>query len=151
MGNILPVWIEYLVYLSSGREGELRIAGLDPVNDRKGVQGVWAMKKDRALGYLKDLIDLYRLGLERPLPFMPKLSEAFLEHAQEGEEKAKEWLITEKLELEEGSREDPESLEPHFRMHAFPDVADFPLDEFARLARRVLEPIDLAYQGSDPS
>jgi exodeoxyribonuclease V gamma subunit len=88
---------------------------------------------DNAAALLGDLLDLYREGLTRPLPFFPQVSWLYL---TEGMEKAEA-----RWSGDDHSHAPAESAEPSFSI-CFDDTN--PLDqEFKELSRRVFDPLRL--------
>jgi exodeoxyribonuclease V gamma subunit len=135
----LRLWIEHLV---------LQLAGL-PENKTSRLiaeDGIWIFNEvPDAEKILQQLLQLYFLGLTRPLPFFPETAFAFA--AEPGPRTKKITIELAREKWEGGENEDfgkAEAQDPYYNL-CFRNAAN-PLDEeFKKLARQIVAPL-LAHQ-----
>jgi exodeoxyribonuclease V gamma subunit len=140
----LRLWIEHLA---------LQLAGLPDARSSRLIaeDGTWAFSEvPAAEKILKQLLELYFLGLTKPLPFFPATAFAFTSEPGSKSKKSPADLARKKWEGDEdGDFNQGEALDPYFNL-CFRNVAN-PLDEkFEQLAKQIVEPL-LAHQTEEPS
>jgi exodeoxyribonuclease V gamma subunit len=139
----LKLWIEHLA-LSAFR---FPLSAF-PASWLIAEDGAWRFNEvPEAEKILKQLLELYFLGLTKPLPFFPASSFAF------ANPKGKKTPAEQALQAWGGNEEDDfgqgDSREPYFNL-CFRNVTN-PLDEeFERMARQIVESL-LAHQTEEPS
>jgi exodeoxyribonuclease V gamma subunit len=137
----LKLWIEHLA---------LQLAGLPETKSSWLIaeDGTWRFNEvPEAEKILKQLLDLYYIGLTKPLPFFPSSSFAF------ASPKGKKPPAEQALQAWEGNEDDGfgkgDSQAPYFDL-CFRNVANPLDDEFERLAQQILNPL-LAHQVEEDS
>ena len=137
----LKLWIEHLA---------LQLAGVPETKSSWLIaeDGTWRFNEvPEAREILKQLLDLYFIGLTKPLPFFPASSFAF------ASPKGKKTPAEQALQAWEGNDDDDfgkgDSQDPYFSL-CFRNVANPLDDEFERLAQQLVNPL-LAHQVEEES
>jgi len=140
-GALLRLWIEHLALALTGlpEAGSSWLIAQD---------GTWRFSKvSNAEKILQQLLDLYALGLTKPLPFFPASSFAFANPKGKKtptEQALAAWEGNEDEDLGKGDLENP-----YFDL-CFRNVANPLDDEFELLAKTVVEPL-LAHRTEEPA
>ena len=140
----LKLWIEHLA---------LQLAGLPEAKTSRLIaeDGTWIFNEvPDAEKILKQLLDLYFLGLTKPLPFFPATAFAFVSEPSSRSKKSPADLAQEKWaggEFDDFGK--GEAQDPYFNL-CFRNAANPLDDEFEQLAKQIVEPLR-AHQTEEPS
>ncbi len=126
--DLLKLWIEHLILNATATEGYPRCSMLMMSDKSTAFSSV-----ENPVEILKSLLDLYWLGLTRPLPFFPESSWACAtaRTPYDPEKALKKW--------NDGYNSSGEGSDPYFRV-CFGKADPFGA-EFIRITRTVLEPL----------
>ncbi len=157
--HLLPHWVDYLALKAAGQlddEAALHVAGLDgeePDLRRARVDCQTAVR------LLVDLVNEYREGLGRPLPFHAELAEAYLADSDKHLKKDGDAAGAASKALEAlNNKLDPGHFQPHYLVQDpylmtvldtdAPLGADPDTSEFCRLADTVCRPLHEAMEAA---
>jgi len=136
----LRSWIDYLAYRAAGREGVLRLAGVD---DKQGaLEYVAELDAEAAREHLSVLLRLYREGRREPLLFLPDLAEEYLKPVIDKGRQPGEALRTLNGNLSGTYKPRRETQDPYFApLLTTPPLGEAPGDtRFCELAEAICRP-----------